>query len=79
MAAGLVALRDHGIRAMRFKPSRLFDRRRRGQDKRAGRLHAIQQGGVRQAEVKRDDSRLHVFDDGTEGGIEGRAAGACGN
>ena len=45
MAAGLDALRDHGIAAVGFQPARLLDRGRRTQHQAAGSLHALAQRG----------------------------------
>ena len=47
MAAGLEPLRDHRVDAARFEPERLVDRRRAGQDARAGRANAIEQRRAR--------------------------------
>ena len=52
MAAGLHALRDDRVDAVRLQPARLLDRRRRRQDLRAPAAHARQQLGRRQPEVE---------------------------
>ena len=75
MAAGFRALRDDDVGAVLLEPDRfLHDGCRRHHDA-AGRLDALEQRPVRQAEMEADDLGLQLFDDLTKCGIERRAIG----
>ncbi len=75
MAAGLGALRDDGIDAVLLEPDRLLhDGRRRDHDA-AGRLDALEQRLVRQAEMEAHDFRLQFLDQFAHRGVERSAVG----
>ena len=82
MAAGLGALRNDGIDAALFQPDCFLHRRGGRDDEAAGRLDALEQRRLRQAEMEADDLRLQLLDDLAEGGVERRAVrgvdGRCG-
>src|SRR5262245_7369128 len=70
MAAGLVALRDHGIDAARFEPARLGGGGRRTHHQEASRLEALQEPRLRQPEMEAHDVGLRLLDDIAHDGIE---------
>ena len=70
MAAGLVALRDHGVDAARFEPARLGRGGRRTHHQEASRLEPLQQPRLRQPEMEAHDVGLRLLDDIAHDGIE---------
>ena len=60
MAAGLQALRNHGVNSMCLQPQPLFQRGRRRDDFCAPAAHLREQLGRRQAEVETHDRRLEL-------------------
>src|SRR6516162_9579175 len=70
MAAGLIALRDHGVDAARFEPARLGGGGRRTHHQEASRLEALQERWLRQPEVEAHDVGLRLLDDIAHDGIE---------
>ena len=75
MAAGLRALRDDDVGAVLLQPDRfLHDGRRRHHDG-AGRLDALDQRRIRQAEMEADHFRLQLLDERAHRFIERRAVG----
>ena len=78
MPAGLEALSDDRIDAMRFEPPRFVYCGRRRKDLRAVRSHARKQFGRRQAEMKADNGRFEVLEQVGGLGAERRAQDPCG-
>src|SRR6266478_6431158 len=62
MAAGLVALRDHGVDAARFKPARLGRGGRRTHHQEASRLEPLQELRLRQPEMEAHDVEPSLLD-----------------
>jgi hypothetical protein len=70
MAAGLVALRDHGIDAACFEPARLGGGGRRTHQQEASRLEPLQEPRLRQPEMEAHDVGLRLLDDIAHHGVE---------
>ena len=71
VAASLDALGNDGVDSMVLEPARLRDRRRGAEDHAARGFEAINQGFLRQAEMKADDFRLQLHDGSQSSAVKG--------
>ena len=79
MTPGFEPLGDDRVGSAALEPARLLDRRRAGEDDRAGSLDPIEQPTFGQAEVEADDAWLDLLDDGAHRFVERQAQRPAGS